>query len=416
MSKPLGLFEGFGIELEYMIIDRESLNIRPIADELFKSFAGDYVSDVEDGAITWSNELVNHVVELKTTRPVPSLRQLHLEFHRSLLRVNERLLRWNACLLPTAMHPWMSPTTETLLWSHDNNEIYNAYDRIFGCTGHGWSNLQSMHINFSFATDKEFARLHSAIRLLLPILPALAASSPITDGRLTGFLDSRLVHYQTNQKRIPSIAGSVIPEVVSSQAEYNERILQKIYHDITPFDPDELLREDWLNSRGAITRWGRRTIEIRVLDSQECVQADLALAALISETIRALIDESLVPFGEQSREDEVRLKHIFDTVIKDADRAIIADQDYLRHFGISVQKTTAGELWQHIFTFLATHFPHTPAFSEAKPVNARLLFMGPLARRIRSALSAEPSREEIRRVYEQLANCLQRNELFSPDR
>ena len=35
MSKtPLHLFEGYGLELEYMIVDRETFEVRPIADWL----------------------------------------------------------------------------------------------------------------------------------------------------------------------------------------------------------------------------------------------------------------------------------------------------------------------------------------------------------------------------------------------
>ena len=34
--RRLGLFRGLGIEIEYMIVDAESLSIRPIADELLK--------------------------------------------------------------------------------------------------------------------------------------------------------------------------------------------------------------------------------------------------------------------------------------------------------------------------------------------------------------------------------------------
>ena len=43
-----------------------------------------------------------------------------------------------------------------------------------------------MHVNLPFADDAQFARLHAAIRLVLPLLPALAASSPIAEGSVIG--------------------------------------------------------------------------------------------------------------------------------------------------------------------------------------------------------------------------------------
>ena len=36
-------------------------------------------------------------------------------------------------------------------------------------------------LNLPFSSDEEFGRLHAAIRLLLPLLPALAASSPLVE-------------------------------------------------------------------------------------------------------------------------------------------------------------------------------------------------------------------------------------------
>ena len=38
--EPLGLFEAFGIELEYMIVDGTSLAVRPIADRLLAGTSG----------------------------------------------------------------------------------------------------------------------------------------------------------------------------------------------------------------------------------------------------------------------------------------------------------------------------------------------------------------------------------------
>ena len=76
-------------------------------------------------------------------------------------------------LLPGGVHPWMDPSKETRLWPHEYNEVYRSFDRIFGCAGHGWSNLQSTHLNLPFADDDEFGRLHAAIRAILPLLPAL---------------------------------------------------------------------------------------------------------------------------------------------------------------------------------------------------------------------------------------------------
>src|SRR5690606_37756266 len=130
----------------------------------------------------------------------------------------------------------MDPATDTRVWPHAGNEIYGTYDRIFGCSGHGWANLQSAHLNLPFHGDDEFGRLHLAIRAVLPLLPALAASSPMMDGRVTGVLDNRLAVYRENQRRLPSIIGHDVPEPVTTKARYEAEILAPMYAEIAPLD------------------------------------------------------------------------------------------------------------------------------------------------------------------------------------
>src|SRR5207253_1117791 len=127
----------FGVELEYMIVDAESLSVRPIADELLCTTAGDLSGDVDRGEIGWSNELVAHVVELKVSQPVPGLEHLPALFQKNVREINSLLAPLNARLMPSGMHPWMDPETETRLWPHGYGEVYQAFDRIFGCRGHG---------------------------------------------------------------------------------------------------------------------------------------------------------------------------------------------------------------------------------------------------------------------------------------
>ena len=214
MRRTLKLFEAVGVELEYMIVDKETLMVNPISDLILKEIAGEITSDVEYENLEWSNELVLHVIELKTGIPASNIADLDIEFRKSVKKINSILDKYNSMLLPTGAHPFMNPFTETKLWPHDSNEVYSLYNKIFDCRGHGWSNLQSTHINLPFGDDLEFGRLHAAIRLILPLIPALAASTPIFDGKLTGIVDSRLEVYRNNQIKIPSIAGNIIPEQV----------------------------------------------------------------------------------------------------------------------------------------------------------------------------------------------------------
>jgi hypothetical protein len=190
-----------------------------------------------------------------------------------------------------------------------------------------------VHLNLPFAGDDEFARLHAAIRLVLPILPALAASAPIIDGRVTGLLDTRLDVYRTNAQRIPSIAGRIVPEPVFNRRAYERRILQPMYDLVRPHDPAGVLQHEFLNSRGAIARFDRGSIEIRLLDAQECPAADVAVCAAVAEVVRALVDGRWTSLKAQRALATEPLHEILLATIRDADQTVISDRQYLGQFG-----------------------------------------------------------------------------------
>ena len=409
-ASPLHLFAAFGIELEYMLVDAGSLDVLPVADEVLRAAAGEIVGDWENGEIAWSNELVLHLLELKTNGPAPALAGLPALFQRDLGRLRELLAPLGGRVMPTAMHPWMDPAVETRLWPHAGGEVYAAFDRIFGCKGHGWSNLQSVHLNLPFAGDEEFSCLHAAIRMVLPILPALAASSPVVDGHATGVLDNRLEFYRRNCARIPSLTAAVIPEPVFSRAAYERDILAPIYRDLAPHDPEGVLRDEWVNARGAIARFQRDAVEIRVLDMQECPRADLASAALIVAAIRALVEARWADRERQLRWSTARLARILRAVVRDGERARLHDPEYVEMFGLhGDRQRTAGELWQH----LAQELMFGPDMDRGwrRPLEV-ILERGPLGRRILAALGPDPGRDRLAGVYRQLCDCLDAGVLF----
>jgi len=406
-----GLFQKFGLELEYMLVRDDTLDVAPIADSILQQATGRITNEVKRGIMAWSNELALHVIEIKNSKPVSDLPMLAEKLQKEVEEIGLVAASQGATLLPTAMHPWMDPHNETRLWPHGSKEIYNTYNRIFNCQGHGWANVQSTHLNLGFDTDEEFGRLHAAIRLLLPILPAIAASSPAADGALTGWLDTRLDYYRNNQKLIPSITGQVIPEPVFSEAAYEQEIYQRLRRDIAPFDPAGVLEAEWLNSRGAIARFDRNAIEIRVLDIQECPLVDVSLAVLICAVLKGLTAGRWSGLEEQKAAETWGLAEIFADTVRDGEEAEINDSRYLSLFGLGGNAAmTAGELWQKLAADC------TPELAEAghgiQQTVSSILAHGPLSRRIIRALGAKPNRERFREVYRELEKCLAQGRLF----
>jgi glutamate---cysteine ligase / carboxylate-amine ligase len=411
VRRRLRLFEGYGIELEYMIVSNETLDVLPIADEVLRAAAGRYTTEFDAGPVAWSNELALHVMEMKNSGPVRSLSGLARKFQENAVRINRILEEKGGRLMPSGMHPWMDPKTETRLWHRRNRKIYETYDSIFDCRNHGWSNIQSVHINLPFWGDDEFGRLHAAIRLLIPLMPAIAASSPIAGGRISGLMDSRLQYYRYNQRKVPAIAGRVVPEAVFTRDEYESRILQKMYRGIAKYDPEGVLGYEWLNSRGAIARFDRDTIEIRMLDVQECPLADLALAVSVVAVIKALVDGRWSDTGEQQSWGVGPLLRVLEATMRFGEKAVIEDPAYLRAFGVRNERATALQVWKHLRREVLLQDP----FFDEKIGGALdvILDKGTLSRRILRAVGRQPGRTRLRTVYEKICNCLGKGEMFA---
>jgi carboxylate-amine ligase len=373
-------------------------------DEIIRKKIGEISSDVDNGAVSWSNELTAHVIELKTSMPVPNLHGMSKAFHENIQEINKLLESEHAMLLPTAAHPTMDPFKETKLWEHEYNEVYALYNQIFDCRGHGWSNLQSFHINLPFQHDIDFEKLHAAIRVILPIIPALSASSPILDGKFTQYIDGRMEAYSHHQERMPSLMGKLIPEQVFTEVNYHKVIYEPILKDIRPFDKEKIMDHHFLNSRGAIARFDRGAIEIRVIDVQECPLADMAICNIISALLKELVDEKFCSLVDQKSWHEHDLRDLFDEVIKNGSKAVIHHGDYLKLFGQSTNEMTVSMLWKNMYNEVKNSMDE----ELRKPIEF-ILSNGNLSERILKHTSENPTPESIVKTYKLLAACLQEN-------
>jgi carboxylate-amine ligase len=391
-----------------MLVKNDSFKVAPKVDALLTKKAGKLKADIDNGDIAWSNELVAHVIELKTNGPTKSTDDLAEKFHVNILEINELLQPLDLKLLGSASHPLMNPITDTQLWKHSYSEVYALYNTIFNCSGHGWSNVQSTHLNLPFYDDKEFEKLHAAIRIVLPLLPGLCASSPVLEGQITGFKDTRLEFYKTNQKEIPQLTGLVIPERTFSKLDYHATIFEPIKRAIQPHDKTNILDKHFLNSRGAIARFDRNAIEIRLMDIQECPKADIAICALVIEVLKAIVNKEFCSLQAQKTWVKEDLFLILDDAIKYAENSKIENEEYLKLFDLKAP-ATVNDVWKHLYKTVKPklHLTHHDAIQL-------ILEEGTLATRILKALNNDVSEKHIISVYHQLQGCLQTNTLFQP--
>lgn len=391
-------FEVYGVEIETMIVDAQTLDVAQIADEALRDLAGssDWVDDVPRGVVCWSNELVAHVVEMKCDGPTTDLGALVQPFQEEVRWLDGLLRERGARLMPSAMHPWMDPRRETRLWPHDGAEVYRAYDDLFDCHQHGWANLQSTHLNLPFADEREFAALMAAVRLVLPMIPALCASSPFVEGAATDTLDNRLVYCRENAPRAPKMAGDVVPEAIYDIAGYRRDVLAPIARELAGIGAaDVLLAREWTNARGAIARFDRMAIEVRVIDAQECPAADLAACAAVAAVVRALFEQRWVDTAAQQRAAGGALRRQLEQCTQHGPAAIVAPELAALLGVTTTGRLTAGELWRDLvgrtFDGPATLRPFV-----------QTMLAGTLSERL---LTAHRERE-LHDVYEELCDCL----------
>jgi glutamate---cysteine ligase / carboxylate-amine ligase len=327
-----------------------------------------------------------------------------------------------AQLLPGGVHPWMNPATDSKLWPYEDSPIYAAYDRIFNCQGHGWFNLQSVHLNLPFNGDAEFAALHSAIALLLPLLPALSNSSPVIDGQKNAWMSSRLAQYAGNQRKITSIAGQLIPEPVGSEEEYRETVLAPMYRDIAPSDPEGILQDEWLNSRAAIARFDRNAIEIRCMDAQETPRADVALcwvaASVLKSWIESLGGPALLDMHRQI--PLAQLRALFEETARMGRHAKLPSAYPWKRLGWEASDfpggapLTVGDLWRGMLKQV-TRQPSLAGQDDFESVLSTWLTQGALAERILAATPQPfPTGRGWSETYRRLSDCLVQDKLFMP--
>jgi len=290
----------------------ENLHPLPIVDKVIKSLYGRVVNYVRLSKFTLGKELQSHVAELKANTPFHSPKVFEETMHEAVVRVSDFLeKRYGAHLLGLGMHPFIR-LDDVKVWSHRDRQIYMALSRVFNLAQHGWLNIQSFQLNLPYSDERRAVTLHNALANILPYIPAVSASSPIYESKIGEFVDNRLHFYQINQKEIPSIAGDIVPEYVNSFEEYEKVTIERYSQDLMRANaPKCILYKEWLNSRGAVFRFDRRAIEIRIMDEQECIKSDVALSCFIRAFLRGFI-----------RENEEHLPH---SLLAEDLRAVIKD-------------------------------------------------------------------------------------------
>jgi len=229
----------------------------------------------------------------------------------------------------------------------------------------------------------------------------VAASSPIYESKIGHYLDNRLRFYLVNQLEVPSITGDIIPEYVNSFEEYEKITIKRYSEDLAKLNaPRCLLYKEWVNSRGAVIRFDRKAIEIRILDEQECVKSDVALSCFIRATLRGILKDNEYP----------HLPH----------KILVENLNNVVRHGLDAQVQhpkgkTARQICRHLMKIASKN-----ATKEEKrylSIIKKRIDVGNLSniilREVAKKIQKTDFDEAIFSVYSSLADCLEKNKVYA---
>jgi len=401
LSRGYLTLEVLGPEHEFSAVD-EHLQPLPIVDRVIKGLCGRVRSNVYFPGFAFGKELQKHVAELKAATPFHSPLDFEETMHQAVLKISEVLKKYDAQLLGSGMHPTLK-LDKAEVWDHKDRQIYEAFDRLFNLRQHGWLNIQSFQLNLPYSNESDAVKLYNLIANILPYIPAISAASPIYESRFGEFIDNRLHYYKINQSQIPSITGDIIPEPIQSLEDYQNLTIKKYSADLLAANaPNYLINKEWINSRGAIIRFDRKAIEIRVMDEQECIKSDVALSCFIRSLLRGLM---------QSDKERSRFNVPHPILVENLNKVIAKGLNAkINH----PEYSTAREICQHLYEL---------AYEHASEDERRYLWIvkkrideGSLSeivsRHVKRRLQRTTLSEAILDIYSALAESLVKNELY----
>lgn len=397
-----------GVSIEYMIVDRNTLELKPLVNELLSSLSEE--EEQKNSAakcLKWKAGYQPHIFRICSASPQKNLNTLEHAIADELRIINRILAEYGAMLLPGGMHPFANPFE--IPTNPANDPLSRLYEKLFDTKGHAWVNINRTYFDLTYDSDEMLERLQTAIRIILPIIPALSASSPIVEGNSTGKTDNALRYARGRFSRFPGIAGQLIPEPYFSERKYREMVLDKIRTQLAPADPDGLIDPAQINFRSAVPNFQESRIIVQLIEPQECVAADIAIVRLVTEAIRFLVEEKTIGYEEQAEARMEILCGILDDVMISGRHAEVFSSEYLAFFGLD-EVCTVGKIWQQLFQKLSND-PLRPLAKYEHELSV-ILEQGPLSERILAVVGEKPGKEELMFLWRRLNDCLEQNRLF----
>jgi carboxylate-amine ligase len=260
-----------GVELEFQVVDQETLDLVPMAEillaEMDKRFVGRTAREFRKSILEVLTGVCRDVDEVADDL-------------RHTINAVEKLARGEGCLLlASSLHPFANPNDQELA----DSERYHRIMEELQLVGRQFI-TQGLHVHVGMDDKEQAIRVCDTMQAYQPLLLALSASSPFFKGEDTGFSS-----YRTKLFESLPLAG--IAGFIGSWRAYEEEInLLKASEVIKE------IRDLWWDVRPSP---GFGTVEIRGCDLPGCLSEILAMVALI-QVLAAELSEGNSPHRQVS--------------------------------------------------------------------------------------------------------------------
>lgn len=248
-SEPFTL----GVELEFQILDPNTLDLVPRAASLF-----DQVPEPEKNRIAL--EFLQSIFEVQTGI-CRSVDEVEKDLMHTIRVAEDAAYACGCFLFASGIHPFTQPETQLVT----DNDRYNRIMEELQFIGHQFIS-QGLHVHIGMPDGESAIRLCDSIQGYLSLFTALSTSSPYFKGNDTGFES-----YRTKLFEALPLAG--IADHLGNWDAYEQKIL--MLHRAGIIDE---VRDLWWEIRPS-PYFG--TLEIRVCDMPSRFQDIIALTAIM---------------------------------------------------------------------------------------------------------------------------------------
>ncbi len=254
-----------GVELEFQLVDRETLDLVPKVHNLLEVLA-------PNGSNRIAPEFLQSIIEVQTG-VCDCVSEVAADLSRTIQLVEDVADQENCILYSASLHPFAVPSEQIV----SNKDRYKLIMDELQYVGRQFIS-QGLHVHVGVGDGDTAIRVCSILQSYLPILLALSGSSPFFCGQDTGFSS-----YRTKLFEALPLAG--ISGFIGSWQEYVDEISFLQDRQVI-----RLVNDLWWDVRPSP---GYGTVEIRICDLPSRLFEILGLTAVVQALVAYIIENKI---------------------------------------------------------------------------------------------------------------------------